>query len=76
MSEEEYIDDEYVDDNNDPHSVEEVTEPNSISIQDGEEIIAFDEVVETIKTEITNFVNHDHMMEEKVLDSLRRGKLR
>ena len=71
MSEEEYITNE-----NDPHSVEKITENNSIRIEENEETIEFDKVFETVRTKITDFSNYDHMMEEKVLDSLRKGKLR
>ncbi len=75
MSEEEYTDDEYIGKDNDPYSVEEVTKEDYFVVDD-EEKIGFDEVFETVKAKITNLTNYDHMMEEKVLDSLRRGKLK
>ena len=84
MSEEEFIDDEaqevveddeYIDSENDPQKVLIVPEDDYV-ISDNEEIVEFDEIFETVKTMITNLTNHDHMMEEKVLDALRRGKLK
>ena len=76
LSEEEYIDDEYIESENDPFSVKEITEENSIGIEEKEEVIEFDEVYETVKTKIVDFINHDKIMEEKVFDALRRGKLK
>ena len=75
-SEEEYIDDEYIESENDPFSVIEITEKNSIGIEEKEEVIEFDKVYETVKTKIVDFTNHDKMMEDKVLDALRSGKLK
>jgi len=73
----EYIedDDQYIDENNDPCGVVKITEENSVRVEDKEEVIEFDEIFETVKAEIVDFVEHDHMMEEKVVDALRRGKL-
>lgn len=76
MSEEEYTDDEYIGKDNDPCSVEKITEDNSILIEEKEEVIEFDKVFETVRAKITNMTNYDHMMEEKVLDALRKGKLK
>ena len=76
LSEEEYIDDEYIESENDPFSVREITEKNSIGIEEKEEVIEFDKVYETVKTKIVDFINHDKIMEEKVLDALRSGKLK
>ena len=73
--EEEIIDDEYINSENDPEKVLIVPEDDCV-ISDNEEIVEFDEVFETVKTMITNLTNHDLMMEEKVLDALRRGKLK
>ena len=66
---------EYITDENDPQAVEKITKED-YTIPEGDEKIDFDEVFETVKTKITNLTNYDHMMEEKVLDSLRRGKLK
>ena len=74
--EEEIIDDEeYINSENDPEKVLIVPEDDCV-ISDNEEIVEFDEVFETVKTMITNLTNHDYIMEEKVLDALRRGKLK
>ncbi len=73
MSEEEYVDDEYIDSENDPEKVLIVPNDDYV-ISDNEEIVEFDEVFETVRTKITNLTNYDHTMEEKVLDALRRGK--
>jgi len=75
LSEEEYPDDEYINKDNDPCSVERVTDEDYFVVED-EQTVGFDEVFETVSTEIVDFVKHDHMMEEKVLDALRRGKLK
>ncbi len=66
---------EYINDENDPQAVEKITKED-YSILDNDEKIKFDEVFETVKTKIPNLTNYDQMMEQKVLDSLRRGKLK
>ncbi len=66
---------EYIDNENDPQAVEKITK-EEYTIPLDEEKVNFDEVFESVKTKITNLTNYDHMMEEKVLDSLRRGKLK
>ena len=73
---EEYIEEEkYIDNENDPQAVEKITEEETvISLDDVK--MDFDEVFESVRAKITNLTNYDHMMEEKVLDSLRRGKLK
>ena len=75
LFEEEYVDDEYVDDENDPEGVEKITN-NDYTLIEKEEIIGFEDVVETVKTKIVNLSNYDHLMEEKVLDALRKGNLK
>jgi len=75
LQDEENFDDEYIEEEDDPYNVKEITEENSISIKE-EEVIEFDKVFETVKTQIVDFVEHDKMMEEKVLDALRSGKLK
>ena len=75
MSDEWFEDEEYINDENDPEWVEKITkEDYTIPLDD--EKVNFDEVFDTVRTKITNLTNHDHMMEQKVLDSLRRGKLK
>jgi len=73
--EDEEFDDEYINNTNDPQAVEKITkEEDVISLDDVK--MEFEEVFETIKTKITDLSNYDHMMEEKVLDALRKGKLK
>ena len=73
---EEYIEEEkYIDNENDPQAVEKITEEDTVILLDDVKM-DFDEVFETVKTKITNLTNHDHMMEKKLLDSLRRGKIK
>ena len=60
---------------NDPQAVEKITKED-YTIPLDEEKVNFDEVFESVKAKITNLSNYDHMMEEKVLDSLRKGKLK
>ena len=73
--EDENFDDEYITDENDPQAVEKITEED-YTIPDDEKKIDFDEVFESVRAKITDLTNHDRMMEEKVLDSLRSGKLK
>ena len=66
---------EYITDENDPQSVEKITkEDYTIPLDD--EKIEFDEIFESVRAKITDLTKHDKMMNEKVLDSLRRGKLK
>ncbi len=76
MQDDEYVDEEYIDEEDDPYNVKEITEENSISIKEEEEVVEFDKVFETVRAEIVDFVNYDQMMEKKVIDALRNGKLR
>ncbi|MCZ6581616.1 MAG: hypothetical protein O6761_00370 [Thaumarchaeota archaeon] len=83
MSEEQYDDEsqevseeeEYIDSNNDPEKVLIVPEDDYV-ISDNEEIVEFDEIFEYVRAKITDLTKYDHMMEEKVLDALRRGNLK
>ena len=74
-SEEEYIDDEYIDEWNDPFAVKKIIEEDYDDVTD-EKIVDFDEVFESVRCKITDLTNYDHMMEKKVLDSLRKGTLK
>ena len=74
-SEEEYIDDEEIDEWNDPFEAKKIIEEDYDIVTD-EKIVDFDEVFEGIRCKITDLANHDHMMEKKVLDSLKRGTLK
>jgi hypothetical protein len=72
LSEEEYVDDEYIESENDPCAVEEVTEEDYAILD--EEIVKEDEVVYSLDgMSESDMKNHDLIMEKKVLESL-RGK--
>jgi len=75
MSDEWFEDEEYITDENDPQAVEKITKED-YTIIENEEKIEFDEIFESVRAKITDLTNHDKMMEEKVLDSLRRGTLK
>lgn len=75
MSDEWFEDEEYIDNENDPEAVEKITKED-YTIPDNDEIIDFDEVFETVRTKISNLTKHDQMMQEKVLDSLRKEKIK
>lgn len=73
-SEEEYIDDEYIEKENDPYGVEVVT-AEDYAIVDDEETVEDDEVVYSLDgMSEYDMKNHDLIMEKKVLDSLRKVK--
>jgi hypothetical protein len=74
-SDDEYIDDEYIDEWNDPFDVKKVTEEDYDVVTD-EKIANFDDVFESVRCKITDLTNYDSMMEKKVLDSLQRGTLK
>lgn len=69
--EEDYFDEEYINRENDPDEVEEFDE--DFTVVEDEEEIGFDKVFEIVRAKSTTLTNYDHMMEEKVLDTLRRG---
>jgi len=66
---------EYIDNENDPLAVEKITKED-YTLPNDDTNIAFDEVFETVRTKLADLTNHDHMMNEKVLDALRKGKLK
>jgi len=70
-SEEDFVDDEYIKSENDPFSVEVVSEDNYAILD--EEIVKEDEIIYSLDgmTEY-DMKNHDLIMEKKVLDSLRK----
>ena len=72
---EEYIEDQYITEQNDPCTVEKITE-NDYTIPEKEEKIEFDETFENVRATIEDFVQYDKDMEKKMLDSLRKGKLK
>ncbi len=65
------VDDQYINDDNDPFSVKEVTELNSVAIEE-------DKIMANVKKGRSDAAmkSHDYMMEKKVLDSLMKGKLK
>lgn len=73
--EEDFPEEKYVEIKNDPFSVEKIVDEDYVIIESDEKI-DFDEVFATVEAHIINLSNHDHMMEEKVLDSLRKGTLK
>ncbi len=75
LSDEWFEDEEYITDENDPQSVEKISKED-YTLPSDEEIVEFDEIFETVRAKSTTLTNHDHMMEKKVLDLLRRGKLK
>ena len=76
MTDEDYLEEEYITNENDPHSVEKIDEDNSISIVETEVTIKHEEIEASPKLMITSLTNHDYIMNEKVLDALRRGILK
>lgn len=76
FNEKEFVDDEYITNDNDPSRVEKIDEDNSIAIVENEIKIEHEEIEASPKLTITNLANYDHMMEEKVLDALRKGRFR
>jgi len=74
-SDEEYFDDEYIDEENDPFKVKKIIEEDYDVVID-EKVADFDEVFESVRCKITDLANHDCTMEKKVLDSLKRGTLK
>ncbi len=74
-SEEEYFDDEYIDEWNDPFEVKKIIEEDYDVITD-EKVADFDKVFESVRCKIADLANYDCIMEKKVLDSLLRGTLK
>lgn len=75
MSEEEFVDDEYIDDENDPERIENITKDDDILAEE-EETVGFEDVIQTVSPKNVNLTNYDKIMEKKVFDSLRKGELR
>ena len=76
FEDEEIEEEEYINDENDPQAVEKITTKEDYTIPEKEEVIEFDEVFETVRSAITDLTKYDHMMEKKVFDALRMGKLK
>jgi len=70
---EEYSEEEYITSDNDPHSVEHITQEDyTLPIE--EEVQSFEEIFETVRATSEDFTQYDKDMEKKMLDSLRRGE--
>jgi len=80
MSEEEFLDDEdeeYISDDNDVVQGIKVIEEEVTIVEDKEEVIEHEEIIHSIQGRNDAAMQQlDHIMEEKVLDSLRRGTLK
>ena len=74
-SEEEYFDDEYIEEWNDPFNAKKIIEEDYDIVTD-EKVTDFDTVFESVRCKITDLANYDSVMEKKVLDSLLRGTLK
>lgn len=73
---ENFDEDEYIDKENDPEKVLLVPEDDYVT-QDGETKIGDDPIVSTVESRSEfDMKRHDFEMEEKVLDALRKGKLK
>jgi len=73
--EEEEEEEVYLNSENDPQKVLIVPEDDYV-INDNEKVAGFDKVFEFVKAKITDLTKYDKMMEEKLLDALRRGDLK
>ena len=71
----EFIDDETIDEWNDPFAAKKIIEEDYDIVTD-DKIVDFDEVFESVRCKVTDLTNYDRMMEKKVLDSLKRGTLK
>lgn len=76
FNEKEFVDDEYITNDNDPSRVEKIDEDNSISIIENEIKIEYETIEASPKLMITNLSNYDYIMNEKVLNALRKGTLK
>lgn len=73
-----YQEEEYINTDNDPHSVEKITENNSVAIDDEEQVIEDTEKIVGLVNEGRSedaMMKHDIIMEQKVLNSLRNGEI-
>ena len=71
-SEEDFVDDEYIEKENDPFDVEKVSEDNT-TIEE-EEVVGFDPVFGKVRAKIADFTKYDQMMAKKLLDDLKKGR--
>ena len=73
MSEKE---EEYITEENDPCSVEKITQQDDYTLPEGEEVQSFDEIFETVRATSEDFVQYDKNQTQKILESLKRGDFR
>jgi len=75
-SEEEFVDDEYIDNENDPEKVVIVPEDDYV-IDDNEKVIEHEEILASPKIRSQSVIDRaDYLQEEKVLEALRNGDFR
>ena len=75
-SEEDYPEDEYIDDSNDIWSGEKITEED-YTIPEDEELFEEADIVYSIYARSDSAMkNHDIIMNQKVIDSLKKGKIK
>ena len=75
-SEEDYPEDEYIDDSNDIWSGEKITEED-YTIPEDEELFEEKDIVYSIYARSDSAMkNHDIIMNQKVIDSLKKGKIK
>lgn len=72
---EDYLDDEYITNENDPTRVEKITEED-YTIPEKEEKIEFDKIFENVRATSADFTQYDKNQTQVVLDSLRKGNFR
>ena len=75
MSEEEYVEEEYINEENDPEKVLIVPEDDYVTT-DNETKIEHEDILASPKLSISYLKKHDFEREEAVLDSLRKGEFR
>jgi hypothetical protein len=71
--EEDYTDDEYIDNENDPYYADKVYDETLVI--EKEEIVGFDPVFESVRAKITDFTKHDQMMQKKFLEWLQNRRV-
>ncbi len=78
MNEEEnFVDDEYITDENDPCKVEKITQEDYTIFEEKEEIIDHEKIIQSVQTQSdASFYKNDKIMEDKVLDSLKKGLIK
>lgn len=70
--EEDYVDDEYIDNENDPYYADKVYDETLVI--EKEELIEFDPVFESVRAKIVDFTKYDQMMQKKFLEWLQNRR--